>query len=248
MKNQILVLQKLGLDEKEARFYLAALEFGPTTILKLANSTSLQRSTIYEFLDDLIEKGIIEIIISGKRKLYQGSDPKKLKSLLAQQQSLLDSIIPELSAMMGKGDQRPKIMLYEGPEGIKKVYEDTLDQPDGSEFLAFTSLEDIYNVIPESYRKSYLKRRSAKKISVRVIVKEDDFSKAYIGENKKEYRKTLAIKKEQFPLSNEINIYKNKVAILSFGDEKIGIIIESRQIAESMKAIFNVMWMSLKKK
>ena len=36
MKNQISVLKQLGLNEREAKFYLAALELGPTTILKLS--------------------------------------------------------------------------------------------------------------------------------------------------------------------------------------------------------------------
>lgn len=248
MKNQIIILKQLGFNENEAKFYLASLEYGPTTILKLAKKTSLQRSTIYEFLENLIEKGLIEVVISGKRKLYKGAEPIKLKKILEKQQELLDSIIPELSLLTNQGLQRPKVMFYEGFEGIKKIYEDTLDQPEGSEFVAFTSLEDTYKVMPESYKKSYLKRRANKKIFVRVIVKEDAFSKDYVGANKKEYRETIAVKKELYPLSNEINIYQNKVGILSFGDEKIGIIIESKQIADSMRAIFNALWLSLKKK
>ncbi len=246
MQDQINILKQLGLNENEAKFYLAALELGPTTILKLSKKTGLQRSSIYEFMDNLLEKGVIETVISGKRKLYKGAEPEKLKHLLKRQEELLDSIIPELSALMNKGIQRPKIMLFEGTEGIKRVYEDLLDQPEGSEFVAFTSVEDIMSVISESYKASFLNRRTKRNISVKVILKTDKFSKEYIADNKKEIRETKAVSKKDFPLSNEINIYQNKVGVLSFGDEKIGVIIESPQIANSMRAIFNLLWANLK--
>lgn len=246
MQDQINILKQLGLNENEAKFYLAALELGPSTILKLSHKTGLQRSSIYEFMGDLIEKGVIETVISGKRKLYQGAKPEKLKQLLKKQEELLDSIIPELSAMMGKGIQRPKIMLFEGTEGIIKVYEDLLDQPPGSEALSFTSLEDILSVVPESYATSFLARRTKKNIAVKVILKTDKFSKEYTTDSKKKLRTIKTVSKKDFPISNEINTYQNKVSILSFGDEKIGVIIESPQIANSMRAIFNLAWNNLK--
>ncbi|KKU45024.1 MAG: hypothetical protein UX62_C0043G0003 [Microgenomates group bacterium GW2011_GWA2_46_7] len=66
-------------------------------------------------------------------------------------------------------------------------------------------------------------------------------------DNKEELRETIILPRKDFPVSNEINIYQNKVAIMSFGDEKIGIIIESQQIADTQRAIFNLLWKSLKK-
>ncbi len=82
MSNQQLnQLKKLGLSEKEARLYLVALETGPTTIAKLAQKSGVKRGTIYEFLDEMIEKGLLEITITGKRKLYSGVEPKKLQKV-----------------------------------------------------------------------------------------------------------------------------------------------------------------------
>ena len=47
---------------------------------------------------------------------------------------------------------------------------------------------------------------------------------------------------EQFAFTNEINIYDDKVAIISFKEELIGMIIESHEISESQRAIFNNCW------
>ena len=42
--------------------------------------------------------------------------------------------------------------------------------------------------------------------------------------------------------SNEINIYDNKVAIISFKDDLIGMIIESSEIADTQRTIFKMVW------
>ena len=75
----------------------------------------------------------------------------------------------------------------------------------------------------------------------------DEYIKEHVKANKEELRESILLPEKEFPISNEINIYQNKVAILSFGDEKIGIIIESQQIADTQRAIFNLLWKSLKK-
>lgn len=50
-----------------------------------------------------------------------------------------------------------------------------------------------------------------------------------------------------FNISNEINIYDNKVSIITLKEGKIGVLIESKEIYESMKTIFEILWMVGKK-
>ena len=46
------------------------------------------------------------------------------------------------------------------------------------------------------------------------------------------------VDKDMYDSPVEIDIFGNKIAILSFGNELMGIIIESKQIAQSLKQIF----------
>ena len=63
------------------------------------------------------------------------------------------------------------------------------------------------------------------------------------GEASKKYLEILFINAEQFPFENEIAIYENKLAIMSLSrDEKIGLLIESKTISDTMKAVFNLAW------
>jgi HTH-type transcriptional regulator, sugar sensing transcriptional regulator len=242
------LLKQLGLNEKEARLYLTALELGPSTILTLAKKSGVKRTSIYNFLNEMVERGFIIYTISGKKTLYSAIEPEGLVKIIERQKQLIESAMPELNLLSQKGGGvKPKIKFYEGIEGIKQVYEDTLNQPDESSFVAFTPVVSAYDVLPNAFIENYIYRRAKiKKISVKVILREDEKSREYVKKNKEQLRETLTVPGSLLAIENEINIYQNKVAITSFGDEKIGIIIESKQIADAQRAIFNTLWEALK--
>jgi sugar-specific transcriptional regulator TrmB len=85
-------LQQLGLNEKEARVYVAALEFGPTTIAKIAQKSGIKRTTIYEFLTDMSARGLIVASITGKRTLYSAIGPEGLNKLIDRQQEIMKEL------------------------------------------------------------------------------------------------------------------------------------------------------------
>ncbi len=239
-------LQKLGLSQKEARLYLVALENGPATITKLAQKSGLKRGTIYEFLTEMLEKGLLEVSISGKRKLYASVQPQKLKKIIDRQKEILDNLIPDLSLLTSTSPAKPKIKFYEGKEGLVAAYYEMLDLPDGSEVLGFATFEGIYKLFSEGAINTYIKKRVAKKIKQKLIMPTDEYAHNHLNNNKQELRQTLMIPKNKFSITNEINIYQDKVAIISLGEEKVGVIIESKQIADTQRAIFNLLWNNLR--
>ncbi|EKE12103.1 MAG: Transcriptional regulator, TrmB [uncultured bacterium] len=248
MSSQINSLEKLGLSKKEARLYLISLETGPATVAKLAQKSGLKRGTIYEFLGEMVEKGLLEVSISGKRKLYSGTEPKKLQKIIDRQKDILESLLPDLSLLTSTGPNKPKIKFYEGKEGILKAYYEILDLPDGSEVIGFATLGEIYKIFTRSDVDKYVKKRAAKRIKEKLIMPTDEYSESHSQDNKKEWRETLLIPRSKFFITNEINVYQNKVAIVSLGEEKVAVIIESQQIADTQRAIFNLIWNNLRKK
>lgn len=247
INQQLNQLKKLGLSEKEARLYLISLETGPTTIAKLAQKSGVKRGTIYEFLGEMVEKGLLEVTVSGKRRLYCGTEPKKLQKIIERQKDILDKLIPDLSLLTATSPARPKIKFYEGIEGILKAYYEILDLPDGSEVVGFATLGEIYKLFTRNDVDRYVKKRAAKKIKEKLIMPTDEYSESHSQDNKKEWRETLLIPRNKFFITNEINVYQNKVAIVSLGEEKVAVIIESQQIADSQRAIFNLIWNNLRK-
>jgi len=54
------------------------------------------------------------------------------------------------------------------------------------------------------------------------------------------------VPKDKYSFSPEIDIYDNKVMIASWKD-KMGIIIESKEIADAMKKVYELAWAEAKR-
>ena len=128
------------------------------------------------------------------------------------------------------------------------VLYDTLNQEQNSEILYFTSYSEAKNTLSPTFLKKYLKKRLSKNITAKGIIPDEKEFKIFQKNNKKELRESIIIPQKDFPMKNQILIYQNKVAIISYGQEKVALIIESKQINDSQKAIFNLLWNILKNK
>ncbi len=59
--------------------------------------------------------------------------------------------------------------------------------------------------------------------------------------DKTQLRKSILIDKKKYPLPAEIDVYEEKIAMLSFNKgEFVGIIVENKDLAESLRSIFKL--------
>lgn len=242
-------LSSLGFSEKEAVVYLSLLELGKGTVSQIARKAGINRTTAYHILDSLVNRGLV--IISGKepKQEYVAESPDKIPLMFNQyikaNQTYIEQskeIIPRLKTIHNVRG-RPKIKFYEGKEGIKQVYEDTLTSKET--IRAYASVEDTQHTLPD-YFPEYYKRRAKKNIRIRAIFPNTPEAVELSKHNKEEIRETALIPADKFSFSPEINIYNNKVMIASWKEE-LGITIESTEIAEAMKKIFELAWAEAKR-
>ena len=240
-------LQFLGLNEKEAKIYLASLELGLTTIQNIAKKAGVKRSTVYEIMEDLIEQNLITVVPKGKKRYFLAAEPGKLAELIAKKQEALEQMMPELEALSKVSPIKPKIRFYEGIEGLKSVYADTIKE--NKEILAFVSVAEAQKnkAIGQYLEERYVKQRTENKIFAKVIAPDSALSKEYKKKDDKFYRQTKLISQKDYPFTVEINIYGNKIALMAFkANELMGVIIESREIAKTMNLIHKFFWKKLK--
>ena len=133
-------------------------------------------------------------------------------------------------------------MFYEGVAGLKQVYEDTLSSSEP--IRAYASVDDVHKALP-GYFPLYYKRRAEKKITIRGIFTESPEARELATHDKDELRESVFVPAEKYGFHPEINIYDNKIMIASWR-EKLGIIIESGEIAEAMKKIYELAWLQAK--
>ncbi|HRY59766.1 MAG TPA: helix-turn-helix domain-containing protein [Patescibacteria group bacterium] len=246
MQKTIQLLKTLGLDEREAKTYLTALEIGSSTIAYLAKKTGVKRTSLYVYIEDMIARGLISITVSGKRKLYEALEPEGLEALIERQKEAVDILVPELLLLSRKSPEKPRIRFYEKEEGLKHLFNESLNQAHGSEILCYSNYEEYYKVFDEKFTNDYIARRVAKEISVRTILTENKLATEITKkQNKKELREIITVPYDKLPIAIEMHIYENKLAIMSFGNERIGVLIESPQIVNTQRAIFNLLWEKL---
>ncbi len=244
------LLIDVGLKEKEADVYLAILALGQGTASKIARRAHIVRTTVYDILSSLFDKGLVTLTGKEPKQEYVAESPDNLKiyieSQLGKMQTDLEDakniLIPQLKSIHNVGN-RPKVMFYEGEEGMRRVYEDTLTSSEP--IRAYADIGNMYRGLP-GYFPEYFKRRAEKNIKIRAVIPNSTEGRERKSKDGEELRESALVPEKMFHFSPEINIYDNKVMIASWR-EKLGIIIESAEIAEAMKTIFELSWKEAKR-
>ncbi|MFA5961464.1 MAG: helix-turn-helix domain-containing protein [Parcubacteria group bacterium] len=233
-------LKQVGLSEKQAKIYLAALELGETTVKEIAKKAEIKRTTIYDLLSELLESGIMKQTVRGVKKRFIAASPEDLQVLIQKRAVLLAQIMPNLDSMSNVDKVRPKVRFYEGRAGLAEVYADTLKH--SGEILAFAS-DDVAKVLGLDWAGQYIRQRMKKKIYYKGIVARSALiEKEFATKNQEQLRSIKMIDSHKYPFSNEVMIYGHqKIAIISAKDA-MGIIIESAEIFLTQKSIFELLW------
>lgn len=233
-------LKQIGLNEKQAQIYVACLELGETSIKEIAKKSGVKRTTIYDFIDDMVNSGFIKQTVKGKKKRYVATEPDELKIVIKKREALLSQILPQLNLLSNVDRTKPKIWFYNGVEGLKEVYSDTLNYK--GEILAISG-EDVIKVVGLDWILSYIKKRVKKGIQVKGIAATTDFLKKEIMDKDKEHlRVSKSIDYKKYPFPIEINIYGGKRVFFVSALEQTAIIIEAPEIYKAMKSFFEMLW------
>lgn len=90
-------LQALGLSEKEAITYLTLHEYGASAVSTLARRTGIKRTSLYDVINALFERGLISSFEQGGAKYYIIDDVNKL--LIQQKQRVVigEKLVTELN-------------------------------------------------------------------------------------------------------------------------------------------------------
>ena len=240
-KDLLHVLQAVGLDDKESKLYLAGLQIGSAPASEYAKAAELNRITTYNALESLVHKGLFTLVKKMRGKWYAPVAPEYLSLEVQKNAQALDRVLPELRSLPGVQFRQPRVRFFEGWEGVKKVYEDTLTAH--GELLNFANSTVVRKFWPE-YDEDYVNERVKRGIHLRGIAPDDATGKRVHGEDKSKLREIRLVPSKEFDFKNEIKIYDHKVAIISFGKDRemFGVIIESKEVAETQRQIFEMAW------
>lgn len=245
----------MGLSEKEAAVYLAAMELGPSVAQDIAKKAKVNRATTYVMIDSLKTRGLMSSFSKGKKKFFSAETPERLMSMVRHQrqeledrESELGKVMPQLMALFNVEGVKPQVRFLEGIEGLKTIQSE-LDSLKG-EGVQILSWDDAYEFIDrviEDHVQKRMKSFESNRTSFRSIVAvKDDKKFAQV-----KYPDSIKIRKvpfDQFPIHGEITIKEDRITFFSYKSSLLAIVIVSQVLADTAKALFELAWVGAEKK
>lgn len=243
-------LEDFGLNKTQAKAYLALIRNGSLTPPALAKLTGETRTNSYTVLDRLVELGLAKKTEKNKKFVYRVENPialeklaKKHRDQALQREKQVKDAMPTLLNFFYTYSEQPGVRFFQGKDGIEEVYKDQLRS--GKPIRIVRSWKDRDFFGKGVY--SIWRKRPAKH-GIPTIMLSPDVPDA---NNNPELDKKLLftrtwMNQDDYTAPVEWDIYGDKVSVISFGEEAIGMIIESPQIAESMRQMFALMERGLK--
>jgi sugar-specific transcriptional regulator TrmB len=241
------LLQKFGLSEKEAGLYLILLRYGSQPTSAIAKRALMNRGTAFLTLKELVRKGLATKSLKGDVQYHAPVSPRYLNSLLERKKEAVSDLekelkeaLPLLTTLQSPSSPHPKISFFEGREGIRALPEDTLSTSD-KKLCGILSMADLYEVFGEEYFEQYVERRIKNGLSLRVMRNKIKDIKERWPSSKKDNRELRYLPSNMvFPAT--MYIYDGKVSFISSEKEDFGVLIESREIYQIQKHLFEALW------
>ena|SRR3989338_34972 len=236
-------LKEFGLTDNEIKIYIALLRLGTASPTQISEKTGLHRAYIYDALERLLEKDIVSFVFENNRKRFQPSDPRKILDLAEAKKSAVEKIVPELQRIMTLEKGNTNVEIHRGKGVLKTALSDVLLSCKRGDVLQAIGIDDeLYQQINKVHLSRYLKQAQRKGIREQIITPRG--SRPHPETRITEYRYL----DKKFMTSTATWIYADKVLILTLGMPFIAIIIKNREIADTYRRQFELLWKIAEKK
>ena len=244
----IKILEEIGLTKTETKIYITLLKLGQTTTTNIVRDARIHASKVYEFLDKLIQKGLVSYVIKSNKKYFTASDPEFLKEFLKEkhrqiqkQEKEIENILPKLQSIKKSRKDVIQSEIYEGLRGIKSIYEKIFSTLNKGETQYIIGAPRIANELIEGFLLDWHKRRIKKGINCKYIYDSDVMDYGNI-------RKQMPFTKVKYLPKNIVSpmwieIFKDNVVIGHIkGHNAVLFLIQDKEIAKGYVDYFKLIW------
>jgi sugar-specific transcriptional regulator TrmB len=239
-------LRSLGFSDKESKVYVASLKLGSAPIQKIAKLATVNRATTYVLVEGFMKKGLMSSYTQGKKRLFTPETPETLSALIRKdkadvqkKEDTINEILPALASIYDttQGGVRPQVRFYEGKLGLNSVREEMLKTKE-KEIFGIFDLDSIEGIFTPEEKTAFTKKRLAKKVNSHIIYSS---SKGDILKDSKLERTLFQyIDKSKYNSPIDISVFNDNVAITSFKEPIMSVIIQNESIATAIRQILTL--------
>jgi len=236
------LLSEAGLTQSESKVYLALLKLGKSQSGKIVKEANISSGKIYEILEKLSEKGLVETVTENGVKQFIASDPKTILDYMKDKEEdikdktkKLENIIPDLQKIR-KSEVLENVYLVKGFRGIEPVVYEVLENTkDDIKIMGIRSSKNIkFNAFWLRWHKERIKLKKEAKILF------SDRNTDYWRNFKK--MKLTTTKSIETVSPSAIMVIGEHSFIFSYEEEFTCIHIISKQTANSFNSFFESVW------
>jgi len=238
-------LTEIGFTTPQAKAYITLIKSGPITPPELAQKISESRSNTYKILDRLVEMGVVSKAKVGKKLMFRPENPIALENSIRQtrnqileREQHIKATMPTLLSYFYTFSDQPGIRFFKGKDEVKEVFNDMLRTGKSIYLIRSPADVEFYN---EKFFEAFRKKRAQRGITTHALT--PDVPSAVHDPQVDSANKFIRtwIPKDAYTAAVEWNIYGDKIAVISYGEEAVATIIESPQIAASFRQLFALM-------
>lgn len=243
------IFQELGLSEITQKVFNDLVANGVSTASKLAERVGIPRSSVYDHLKILIQKGLVTERSEENKKVFQIDDVRNIQELLNDKIKALEVEKKQFELSLPSLLQKvafiePQIKFYSGKEGMKQVMNHIMLNRN-IETILFWPMSEMMKVLGPEYLKELNDKRVKRNIFIRAIWPKDKALDTkefpYLGAGEENLR-DLRYAPENMTWNMGYWLYEDKVAFLSSEKEGFGFVVQSKDFSNLMKLQFEEIW------
>jgi sugar-specific transcriptional regulator TrmB len=235
--------EQIGLTKQQSRIYTKLLELGPSNVGALIKHLDIARISCYDTLNRLISKGLVSFVKVRGNRVYQATDPSNLlkiaqdkESETKKQREIIEDLLPNLNKLKLIGEKESNdATIYKTKEGMKSVFELMLktDQTIYTISATGNALSELKYYFPEWHR-----RREKQKLKTYIIFNDELKNKNLTKMPLSEIKYTP----KEYSSPSTLFIFGDYTVTLLWSDVPFAFLIKSKNIAESYKNYFKLIW------
>lgn len=235
-------LYALGLTPREAEVYVSLVSLGECSLAQLMDATKIRPQVAYSTVDRLVEKKLATTSERQGKRYVQATSPSRLEEMAEENLASIQAAVPDLLALQA-APQDAVIQVDRGNEAVislrRRAYK---SMKAGDEYMIIGASGDRFYEVVGVRRNANLEQfraeRGIKKLLISFVSQRELLEKREKDIQFSEMRFLPYL----FPTPTSTNIYGDTVALISWAKTPIVITITSKEIAESYKQYFQVLW------
>lgn len=240
-------LQEAGFDAKESAVYLATLQIGKGTVMQISQGAKVDRTTTYRILQQLLTIPLVQSFREDKKTYWAALNPRYLVDYLARKKRIVQELFPELEALYNLNEEKPRLAYFEGVDGLAQLTAGIIQEVKArGEIISFSAPGAASGYYSTKQFLVLAQARAKKQIMSRILIPTIEGVPGYReGEDFAAWRHIKIVPKDKFPFKATINIWNNKVSIMTVRSHPMGVVLESKDISDTFRSLFEMVWLSI---